>query len=163
MSATVITVLSYSFQLAGALLLLLWCIGKCDANVVKGCFDNYSNPRWIECDEKGTFTIVSKDNLQESAKNVYLNIVSFANLAFGYALAIFMTETLISRWAILFCVIITVAIILVLEYFCVDRKAKKRYNTDRKIYDNEHTPQKGEIVYKVTGTINDDLNQKEKL
>lgn len=56
MCAVTIAALSYSFQLAGALLLLLWCIGKCDANVVKGCFDNHSNSYIGGFDEGGTFT-----------------------------------------------------------------------------------------------------------
>ena len=52
MCATIIAVLSYAFQIAGALLLLLWCIGKCDANVVKDCFRNHPAPLWLEMDEK---------------------------------------------------------------------------------------------------------------
>ena len=63
-----IAVLSYAFQIAGALLLLLWCIGKCNANVVKDCFRNHPAPLWLEMDEKGAYTTVSKEDLQESAK-----------------------------------------------------------------------------------------------
>ena len=60
MCATIIAVLSYAFQLAGALLLLLWCIGKCDANVVKGCFNNHPTPLRLEMDERGYYTMVAK-------------------------------------------------------------------------------------------------------
>ena len=67
MCATIFAILSYAFQLAGALLLLLWCIGKCDAKVVKGCFSDHPTPLWMEIDEKGGYTTVSKEDLQDVA------------------------------------------------------------------------------------------------
>lgn len=125
MCATIIAVLSYAFQIAGALLLLLWCIGKCDANVVKDCFRNHPAPLWLEMDEKGAYTTVSKEDLQESAKNVYLNIASFADLAIGYALAIFVTNLTIPRWLVLIFVAVLVVILLIAERFGIDALAKK--------------------------------------
>lgn len=135
----IIVVLSYSFQLAGALLLLLWCIGNCDAKVVKGCFDNHPDPLWRGFDEKGTFTKVSKSDLQESAKNIYLNIATFADLAIGYTLAIFMTDVPISPWCILLYAAVAVVLILAVEYLCICKIAKKKYNADRKIYEKSDT------------------------
>lgn len=161
MCATIIAILSYSFQLAGALLLLLWCIRKCDTNVIKGCFENHANPLWMEWDKDGEFTRISKEDLQDSAKNVYLNIATFADLVIGYTMAIFMTDVDIPRWCLLIYVLIAVILILGGEYFGIDRGVKKKYNVDRKVYNSEHSPRKGDIAYKITSVIkNQDNNQK---
>ncbi len=159
MCATIIAVLSYAFQLAGALLLLLWCIGKCDANVVKGCFNNHPTPLRLEMDERGYYTMVAKEDLQESAKNVYLNITTFADLAIGYALAIFVTNVTISRWLVLTFVAVLVVILLLAECFGIAALAKKKYPTDRRVYNDERKPQKGEIVYTATRAIEDDSKE----
>ena len=161
MCATIIAVLSYAFQIAGALLLLLWCIGKCDANVVKDCFSNHPAPLWLEMDEKGAYTTVSKENLQESAKNVYLNIASFADLAIGYALAIFVTDLTIPRWLVLIFVAVLVVILLIAERFGIDALAKKKYPKDRRVYNDECKPKKGEIVYTDVSVIEDAFKNKE--
>ena len=145
MCATIIAVLSYAFQLAGALLLLLWCIGKCDANVVKGCFDNHASSYVGGFDEGGPFTMIPEEDLQQSAQNVYRNIATFANLAIGYALTIFMTDICISPWCVLIYVAIVVVLILAVEHFSINLIASKKYSSDRKRYDNEHKPKKGDL------------------
>lgn len=159
MCATIIAILSYAFQLAGALLLLLWCIGKCDANVVKGCFNNHPTPLWLEMDERGYYTTVAKEDLQESAKNVYLNITTFTDLAIGYALAIFVTDVTIPRWLVLTFVAVLVVILLLAERFGIDALAKKKYPKDRRVYNDERKPQKGEIVHTATRVIEDDSKE----
>ena len=96
--ATIIAVLSYAFRLRGALLLLLWCIGKCDANVVRLLSQSSGSAvaRWTK---EGAYTTSLKEDLQESAKNVYLNIASFADLAIGYT-GDFVTDLTIPHWLV---------------------------------------------------------------
>ena len=142
-------------------MLLLWCIGKCDANVVKDRFSNHPAPLWLEMDEKGAYTTVSKEDLQESAKNVYLNIASFADLAIGYALAIFVTDLTIPRWLVLIFVAVLVVILLIAERFGIDALAKKKYPKDRRVYNDERKPKKGEIVYTDVSVIEDAFKNKE--
>ena len=160
MCATIIAILSYAFQLAGALLLLLWCFDKCDANVVKGCFSNHPTMLWLESDEKGEYTTLSKEDLQESAQNVYLNIATFADLAIGYALAIFVTDIIIPRWLVLIFVAVAVALLLLAEHFVICKIAKKKYTEDRKVYDDERKPKKGEIVFADVSVVTEDSSKK---
>ena len=96
-------------------------------------------------DEKGAYTTVSKEDLQESAKNVYLNIASFADLAIGYALAIFVTDLTIPRWLVLIFVAVLVVILLIAERFGIDALAKKKYPKDRRVYNDERKPKKGKL------------------
>ena len=159
MGATIIAVLSYAFQLAGALLLLLWCVGKLDAKIVKGCLDNRPDPRAGRFDKDGCYRKLSKEELQESAKNVYLNIATFANLVIGYTLAIFMTDVCIPRWCVLICVIVVVALILGFEHFIVRVIAKRKYHTDRKIYEDERQPEKDSVICEITGIAEDNATK----
>lgn len=103
--------------------------------------------------------MVAKEDLQESAKNVYLNITTFADLAIGYALAIFVTNVTISRWLVLTFVAVLVVILLLAECFGIAALAKKKYPTDRRVYNDERKPQKGEIVYTATRAIEDDSKE----
>lgn len=162
MCATIFAILSYAFQLAGALLLLLWCIGKCDAKVVKGCFSDHPTPLRMEIDEKGGYTTVSKEDLQESAQNVYLNIFSFADLVIGYALAIFVTDVTIPRWLVLIFVAVVVAFLLLAEHFVICKMAKKKYTEDRKVYDDERKAKKNEIVFTDVSVVTEDASKNNK-
>ena len=150
MCATIIAILSYAFQLAGALILLLWSIRKCDANVIKGCFDNQASIYASSDDDSGSFTVIPKEDLQQSSQNVYLNIASFVDLSIGYALAIFITDICISRCCVLAWVIISVFLILVIERFSVCLIAKKMYSADRKVHHDECKPKNGSLSYEIT-------------
>ena len=86
--------------------------------------------------------MIPEEDLQQSAQNVYRNIATFANLAIGYALTIFMTDICISPWCVLIYVAIVVVLILAVEHFSINLIASKKYSSDRKIYDNEHKPKK---------------------
>lgn len=85
--------------------------------------------------------------MQESAQNVYLNIASFADLVIGYALAIFVTDVTIPRWLVLIFVAVVVALLLLAEHVVICKIAKKKYTEDRKVYDDERKPKKGEIAF----------------
>lgn len=74
-----------SAQLAGALLLLLNCVKGGKKAVIKNCFPG-SNI--VERDENDN-CVIPKEKLQESAHKIYLNIVAFADLVIGYAIAAF--------------------------------------------------------------------------
>ena len=125
-----ISVGSYAFQVAGAIILLLWSLSNCDIKIkqmAKG--DEIS---WGGWDSNGTYLTLKKENLQESAEALYKNIVAFIDLLIGYGLAIFMTDVAISRICILVFVSITVIIILAIEFKIVHIIALKKYPTDIK-------------------------------
>ena len=132
-----VSVLSYAFQVAGALILLLWCIGNLDKKVKQNCLDSHTGFLWGEIDEGGEYTKLSAADLQESAKNIYLNIAAFGDLVVGYALAIFMADVTISPWYILAFVALAVVIILCIEHFSIVRIARSKYKSEQKVYDEE--------------------------
>ena len=132
-----VSVLSYAFQVAGALILLLWCIGNLDKKVKQNCLNSHSEMLWGAIDESGGYTELSAEDLQESAKNIYLNIAAFADLVIGYALAIFMTDVAISPLYILLFVALAVVVILCTEYCYILKKAKEKYPSAQKVYDSD--------------------------
>lgn len=150
--ATGVSVLSYAFQVAGALILLLWCIGNLDNKVKQNCIDNHTGILLGEFDAGGEYTKLSATDLQTSAKNIYLNIVAFGNLVVGYALAIFMSDVAISPWFILLFVVLAVVIILCIEYFAIIKIAERKYRVDQKVYDKDLHIKNGTVKFSVTST-----------
>lgn len=72
-----------SFQLSGALLLLLnVCIGS-RKTIIKNCFPGTN----VVTRDENNQCILPKKKLQESAHKIYLNAVAFFDLVVGYLLA----------------------------------------------------------------------------
>lgn len=132
----VIQVLSFAFQISGAVLLLLWSLGKCDTRIKDICL-NDGVPSWGAFDEHGTYSVLGKDTLRRTAKTVYRNIFAFADIIIGYALAIFITDTVVPNWVILILVAFSTAVILMLEYIATAIIAAIRYRHDEKVYDKK--------------------------
>lgn len=154
--ATGVSVLSYAFQVAGALILLLWCIGNLDKKVKQNCVDSHAGILWGEFDAGGEYTNLSAADLQASAKNIYLNIVAFGNLVVGYALAIFMTDVAVSPCYILLFVVLAVVAILCIEYFLIAKIAAKKYCEDQKVYDKDLAIKTGTLKFSQESTKKDD-------
>jgi hypothetical protein len=129
-----ISVSSFSFQIAGAVILLLWSLRKCDETIKSQCLHSGD----ILCgnfDETGTYTDISKEELQKAAKYIYKNIVAFANILIGYVCAIFSENAPLPNWIILVLVVALTALILLLENGLVGWIAKKRYPSDERVYE----------------------------
>lgn len=134
--AVLISVSSFSFQIAGAVILLLWSLRKCDAKIKAQCLHAGDN-LWGIFDETGTYTEISKDNLRAAAQNVYKNIVAFIDILIGYICSIFSETTPLPKWIILVFVIVITALILLLENALVWIIAKKRYPKDERVYEGK--------------------------
>lgn len=105
-------VFSVSFQLAGAIILLLWCLkGAKKENIIKRYFPG-SNV--IERDDENN-CVLNKNKLREVSKDVYINIFAFCNLIIGYCLSFYSTQSEDKVAALIISMVITV-ILLVLEY-----------------------------------------------
>lgn len=131
--SVLISVSSFAFQIAGAVLLLLWSIRKCDAKIKEHCLES-ADILSFQFDESGVYTDISKDDIQEVASVTYKNIAAFVDILIGYTCAIFSIETPLSRWSIFILVIILTSIILWVESICVRFVARKRYPEDERIY-----------------------------
>lgn len=131
-----ITVASFSFQIAGATILLLWSLKKSDKKIKESCINNGSN--WIVFDDFGkSYTTLSKASLQNNAKVVYLNIAAFIDIILGYACAVFSEDVNICKGLIFLLVIAFTAIIIALEKLLVNIIAKAKYSSDEQYELNE--------------------------
>ena len=126
-----VTVASFSFQVAGAVILLLWSIGEADKKIKAQCLQN--NIYWGDFDENGLTTTLSKVDLQTNAKIIYRNIIAFIDIIVGYICAIFVDQLSLSDWCILMLVISCTTLILVVEWQLSAFIARKKYPEDQKI------------------------------
>lgn len=132
--SVIINVSSFAFQIAGAVLLLLWSIQKCDTKIKGQCLQA---TRFLisEFDETGLYTDIPKEDLQTVAIVTYKNIAAFIDILIGYTCAVFSKETPIPRWSAFVLVIILTAIILWIDNICVSYIARKRYPRDERVYE----------------------------
>lgn len=102
-----------SFQLAGALLLLLNSLRSSKDAVIKNCFPGSNIAKR---DENNNCTI-SKDQLRKSAHNIYLNIIAFADLVLGYFLAAFCPVASNDSFYNVFGIAVVTISLLVVEFY----------------------------------------------
>lgn len=121
-----IQVISIAFQLAGALILLMWSIrGARKAVIIGRCFPG-SNV--AERDDDNNCKI-EKLILQKKAYEVYLNILAFVDLIIGYLIAYFAVNYYEPVCAVLYTVL-TTAVIIGIEMLVAYGAAKLRYKKD---------------------------------
>lgn len=78
-----IQVVSISFQLAGAVILLLWSIrGAKRDKIIAKCFPGSD----IIDRDKENNCIIEKNRIQRAAREIYLNIFAFLDVIVGYVL-----------------------------------------------------------------------------
>jgi len=129
MLSVAVMVASFSFQIAGATILLLWSLNKCDKTIKESCIND--GPNWFEFDDSGkTHTTLSKLELQQKAKVVYLNIAAFIDIIIGYACAIFLEDVDLCKWVILLLVIVLTVVIVIVEKMIVSIIARFKYSND---------------------------------
>lgn len=106
-----IQIISISFQLAGALILLIWSFKAVTKQSVKNrCFAKGVS---IERDESGN-GFIEKKRLQNASREAILNMMAFCNLIIGYGITFWESNNYNRLCAILITVFLT-AIVLFLE------------------------------------------------
>lgn len=121
-----IQVISIAFQLAGALILLMWSIrGARKTAIIERCFPG-SNV--AERDDDNNCRI-EKSKLRKTAYEVYLNIFAFVDLIIGYLIAYFTVNYYEPVCAVLYTVL-TTAVIIGIEMLVAYGSAKLRYKKD---------------------------------
>ncbi len=107
-----IEIISISFQLSGAIILLLWCLnGAKKEQIIREYFPGSNTIKRDDDDN----CILSKDRLQMITKEVYVNVMAFGNLIIGYLLTYFAVRTCTPVYAIGLTVFLVVIIIAVEE------------------------------------------------
>lgn len=115
-----------SFQLAGALILLLnCCIGSREA-VIKNCFPGTN----IVARDDNDQCVIPKGKLQESAYKIYLNAAAFLDLVVGYLLASFSPVSPYSQWETVGGVAVGTIILLAGEYLFSKKLSAAIYSKD---------------------------------
>lgn len=118
-----------TLQLAGALLLLLNCTKGSKKAVIKNCFPG-SNI--AERDENNN-CFIPKEKLRESAHNIYLNIVAFADLVIGYIIAAFSPTATYATCHTVVGVSVLTIVLLVAEFYFSCLVAHLVYSKDEEV------------------------------
>lgn len=115
-------ILSLSFQVAGAVLLIIKYWGKTKDRIVD---EYFPGSNIIERDEEDNIKL-EKEKVQVCARNIYDNRMAFVFIAIGYILSIFGSMNSISKIYILILVILFTVIIIVIEKK-ISMEISKRY------------------------------------
>ncbi len=124
-----ITVSSFAFQIAGAVILLIWSLHKPN-KMVEAMAANNDGLHWLDMNG---YTEISATKLQSTARTVYQNIFAFINLIIGYTCAIFSGNTTLEDLHIFALTILATILILLTEYLLIWLIAKMFFHTDRRI------------------------------
>lgn len=121
-----IQILSISLQLAGAVILLLWCLkGASKEQVVRKYFPGSNT---VKRDDEDN-CILSKEKLQLITSEVYVNASAFIDLILGYLIAYFVEDTYFPGIAVVLTIILT-SVLIVFERFVASKLAAKKYSKD---------------------------------
>ena len=157
MGADLVAVLSYAFQIAGALILLLWSVGKCDKKIKQMCIAEHSGMLIGTFDETGTHFTLEKESLRKNAKTIYLNIAAFFDLIIGYTCAIFAQPLNGSPWCVLVYVVVVVVVVILLEHLLILLLANCIYHKDFEHYEDEQN----DVTIPVDTTIGEIIGDKD--
>ncbi len=118
--------ISISFQLSGAVILLLWCLkGANKEQVIQKYFPGSSI---VTRDDEDNCILV-KEKLQAIASEVYINALAFIDLIVGYLVSYFTASTYPPIVAVILTILTTVAIIF-FERLIAKILAKRKYSVD---------------------------------
>lgn len=142
---TMIYIFSLSFQLAGAILLIIKYFGKTKNRIIE---EYFPGSNIIERDEKNICRM-ERDKVRESVRKVYDNRMSFIFIAVGYILSIFENKSYLSKVYIALFVILGALIIILIEKGICLLVSKMFYKNDIEIpYD--------ELAYIADTTISEE-------
>ena len=126
MKSFIITVIAYSFQIAGAIVLLLFVFGQSSRKSIEIALSGHT-ALFLDKDKN---LIIPKKELQNRAKELYKSRVSIICIFVGYFSAIFMEDIHCSPWVIALCVAILVLFILFIAHLIVCWTAKYNFPDD---------------------------------
>lgn len=121
-----IHVISISFQLAGAVILMLWCLkGSNEKQIISKYFpgSNIANR-----DNKNN-CILKKEKIRSITRDIYINVLAFTNLIIGYLISYFNVDTLNPIHSVILTLLFT-TIIIAAEYLLATLIAYLKYRQD---------------------------------
>ena len=126
MKSFIIAVIAYSFQIAGAIVLLLFVFGQSSRKSIEIALSGHT-ALFLDKDKN---LIIPKIELQSRAKELYKSRVSIISIFIGYFSAIFMEDIHCSPCVIALCVAILVLFILFIAYLIVRWTAEHNFSDD---------------------------------
>lgn len=120
---------SISFQVAGAILLMLLSLSTDRRKVI----NRFINKNMILCDGNTKKLTYDKGEFKNIFKQAYLAKFSFLYIATGYILGIFGNTKECNQWIILIFVIIFTIVLIGLAYFIVAQIIKHSKNINKEI------------------------------
>ena len=149
-----IQIISISLQLAGAVILLLWCLkGASKEQIVLKYFPGSNT---VKCDDEDN-CILRKEKLQSITSEVYVNALAFVDLIIGYLSAYFVKDTFIPIVAVALTVLIT-TVLIVCEYVIARKFAAYKYPADM-IIPYSYLEKYGVDTFATDKEVNDMLNE----
>ena len=135
----VFVVLSYAFQISGAIILLNWTVSNFDDRVKRRFFQPHKGLILSGPEDDMKITL-EKEELQRTAIEVLKGGTAAANIMIGYVFAIFMETTITSKWVVVLAVLLCAGAILSAEHFLLKCIAKRKYPQDIQLSGTE-TPE----------------------
>lgn len=120
---------SIAFQLAGAIILLLWSFGKVSKNAIEMCFPSIAA---VDTDSDGN-GILKKDILQKNVEKIFLNVWAFTCIVFGYIMSIFTSNDMRYLVEKVVLVVLTTVILIVVGYKSARYMSKSWFKNDVKL------------------------------
>ena len=125
--------ISISFQLSGALILIFFCWGKTNHKILNMIYPSNST---FERDDNDMVKI-SKDKLCRANKEVLLNRTAFIFIGLGYLLSVFGTNEGLCPWHGLLFVIVMSIFMMCIGYIIAHFIAKASNKMDRSYHYDE--------------------------
>lgn len=113
---TMLFVFSMAAQLAGAIILLLWSLGKIHKNSIEMCFPGIVA---VDIDSEGN-GILKKEVLQRNVEKIFLNIWALACIVCGYIMAIFTSNNM--EYTLEKAVVVALLTILLIIIGCISAR-----------------------------------------
>ena len=127
-----IYILSLSFQLSGALILLLWSWRKTEKHII----DSYYPAEAVAEPDDNDICTMKKERVQLVITDLYRNRCAFSDLCLGYLITIWGEKTF-SDCITFVSIIIGTAIITKFECSITNIIAKKKFPEDVKVHSSE--------------------------
>ena len=105
-------IFSIAFQVAGAIILLLWCLKGAK---LESIIEKYFPGSNIAKRDDENNCVLEKEKLRKISKDIYINIFAFINLILGYGLSFYAVSNKSKTKALILTILITL-IIIGLEY-----------------------------------------------
>ena len=141
----IIAVLSFSFQISGALILLNWCSSNIDRRVKERYLQQHKGLILVGPDDDMKIQL-RKEELQKNATAIFKSCAAAFNITLGYILAVFMEGTGSKKECLILQILICVVAILLIEHYLTVFVARKKYPEDILLAHSEMT--KGIAAYR---------------